>query len=92
MDFERRDEWWKIGENLYLDNFEKAGFRKTSLDKLQKGDVILMTINSPVPNHGAVYLGDNMILHHVHGRLSTRDIFGGYWLKNAMVYLNYENS
>ncbi len=92
LDFERRDEWWKIGENLYLDNFEKAGFRKTSLDKLQKGDVILMTINSPVPNHGAVYLGDNMILHHVHGRLSTRDIFGGYWLKNAMVYLTYENS
>jgi cell wall-associated NlpC family hydrolase len=92
LDFERRDEWWKIGENLYLDNFEKAGFRKTTLDKLQKGDVILMTINSPVPNHGAVYLGDNMILHHVHGRLSTRDIFGGYWLKNAMVYLTYENS
>ena len=92
LDFERRDEWWKIGENLYLDNFEKAGFRKTTLDKLQKGDVILMTINSSVPNHGAVYLGDNMILHHVHGRLSTRDIFGGYWLKNAMVYLTYENS
>lgn len=90
LDFERKDEWWKIGENLYLDNFEKAGFRKTTQDQLQAGDVILMCINSKVPNHGAIYIGDSMILHHVHGRLSTRDIFGGYWLKNTYGYLRYE--
>lgn len=92
LDFERSDEWWKMGGNLYLDNFEKAGFKRITLEELSCGDVILMTINSTVPNHGAIYLGDNMILHHVHGRLSTRDIFGGYWLKNAMVYLRYEKN
>jgi proteasome lid subunit RPN8/RPN11 len=92
LDFERSDEWWKMGGNLYLDNFEKAGFKKITLEELSCGDVILMTVNSTVPNHGAIYLGDNMILHHVHGRLSTRDIFGGYWLKNAMVYLRYEKN
>ena len=92
LDFERSDEWWKMGGNLYLDNFEKAGFKRITLEDLSCGDVILMTVNSTVPNHGAIYLGDNMILHHVHGRLSTRDIFGGYWLKNAMVYLRYEKN
>lgn len=92
LDFERSDEWWKMGGNLYLDNFEKAGFKRIALEDLSCGDVILMTVNSTVPNHGAIYLGDNMILHHVHGRLSTRDIFGGYWLKNAMVYLRYEKN
>jgi cell wall-associated NlpC family hydrolase len=92
LDFERSDEWWKMGGNLYLDNFEKAGFKRITLEELSCGDVILMTVNSTVPNHGAIYLGDNMILHHVHGRLSTRDIFGGYWLKNAMVYLRYEKN
>jgi proteasome lid subunit RPN8/RPN11 len=92
LDFERSDEWWKMGGNLYLDNFEKAGFKKITLEDLSCGDVILMTVNSTVPNHGAIYLGDNVILHHVHGRLSTRDIFGGYWLKNAMVYLRYEKN
>lgn len=90
--FHRSDDWWKRGENLYLDNFSKAGFYKISQEELQEGDVILMTINSSVPNHGAIYLGDGLILHHFHGRLSTRDVFGGYWLKNTMVYLRYENS
>lgn len=92
LDFYRADDWWKRGENLYLDNFSKAGFVKTTLEDLKKGDVILMTINSSVPNHGAIYLGDSLILHHVHGRLSTRDVYGGYWLKNSVVFLKYENS
>ena len=90
--FDRSDDWWKRGENLYLDNFGKAGFIETTQDKLKTGDVILMTINSSVPNHGALYLGDGLILHHIHGRLSTREVFGGYYLKNTTNYLKYENS
>jgi proteasome lid subunit RPN8/RPN11 len=90
--FDRSDDWWKRGENLYLDNFGKAGFIETTQDKLKTGDVILMTINSSVPNHGALYLGDGLILHHIHGRLSTREVFGGYYLKNTTHYLKYENS
>lgn len=90
LDFERRDEWWKIGENLYLDNFEKAGFGRISKEDLSEGDVILMCIYSEVPNHGAIYLGDGLILHHVQNRLSTRDVYGGYWLKNTYGFLRYE--
>jgi proteasome lid subunit RPN8/RPN11 len=90
LDFKRSDEWWKIGENLYLDNFEKAGFKQISLEKLQAGDCILMCFNSEVPNHGAVYLGDGQILHHVQNRLSTRDVYGGFWLKNTYGYYRYE--
>lgn len=90
LNFERSDEWWKIGENLYLDNFEKAGFRQITIEELQAGDVILMCIGSEVPNHGAIYLGDEQILHHVQGRLSTRDVYGGFWLKNTYGYLRYE--
>lgn len=92
LNFERSDEWWERGENLYLDNFSKTGFRIIEQKDLQKGDVILMTINSSVPNHGALYLGDGLILHHIHGRLSTREVFGGYYLKNTTHYLRYENS
>lgn len=32
-----------------------------------------------VPNHAAVYLGDGLMLHHMYGRLSSRDVYGGYW-------------
>lgn len=91
-DFERRDEWWHNGENLYLDNFASQGFYEIEMSQLQPGDAILMTVMSKVPNHAAIYLGDNVILHHVHGRLSTRDVFGGYWMKNAVKFLRHEKS
>lgn len=89
--FERSDEWWNRGENLYMDNFKAQGFIQISGDDLQEGDVILMRVKSTVPNHGAVYLGNNVILHHVHGRLSSRDVFGGYWLKHTAGYFRYAN-
>lgn len=91
-DFERSDEWWKNGQNLYLDNILQVGFKPIKQDQLQEGDVILMAIGSSVPNHGALYLGDGIILHHIQNRLSTREVFGGYYLKNATGYYRYENS
>jgi len=91
LNFERSDDWWNRGGNLYLENFGKAGFREIKEDEVAESDVILMRINSTVPNHGAIYLGDGVILHHVHGRLSTRDVFGGYWRKNTACFLRYEN-
>ena len=91
-DFDRSDEWWKNGQNLYLDNILKVGFKPISIDDLKAGDVILMAIGSSVPNHGALYLGDGVILHHIQNRLSTREVFGGFYLKNATGYYRYEKS
>lgn len=86
-DFDRRDGWWERGENLYLDNFGKAGFE--ACNELHVGAVLLLQVASPVPNHAAIYLGDDMILHHVQGRLSSRDIWGGYWRKHTVLTLKY---
>lgn len=91
-DFDRSDEWWKAGQNLYMDNILKVGFKPISLDNIATGDVILMAISSGVPNHGALYLGDGVILHHIQNRLSTREVYGGYYLKNTTGYFRYENS
>jgi proteasome lid subunit RPN8/RPN11 len=66
-DFVRHDQWWKHGQNLYLENFAGAD----------------------VPNHAAVYLGDGHILHHLQGRLSSRDVYGGYWQKITTHCLRY---
>ena len=89
-DYERRDQWWDQGENLYLDNFQKGGFYKIPVEELQRGDALLMNLVSPVPNHAAIYLGDQQVLHHVQGRLSSRDVYGGYYGKSTACALRHE--
>jgi proteasome lid subunit RPN8/RPN11 len=60
-----------------------AGFRELRDDEeLQPGDALLMAIQSNNGlNHCGVYIGDGMVLHHLRGRLSSRDIYGGWLLK-----------
>lgn len=63
--------------------YEATGFTAVPLETLQQGDLLLMSIDAPTLNHIAVYLGDQLILHHIRGRLSSRDVFGGYYQKNT---------
>ncbi len=91
-DYERQFEWWNKGENLYLDNYAKEGFFEVPLKQIQKHDVILMQVMSPVVNHAAVYLGDGLILQHLHRRLSSRDVYGGYWQKHTVKVMRHESN
>jgi proteasome lid subunit RPN8/RPN11 len=90
-DYDRRDQFWLKGENLYMDNFASEGFHRIPLDELQYGDAILMQLQSPLPNHAAIYLGDQLILHHVQRRLSSRDLYGGYYLKSTVCAVRHES-
>lgn len=90
-DFERSDEWWKSGQDLYRDNFAKAGFARIEEQELRRHDVILMQLGSDKTNHGGIYLGDGLMLHHPMNRLSGRDPFGGYWKSIATVYLRHKD-
>lgn len=89
--FERRDRFWERGENLYLDNYASQGFRKIPFDELTHGDSLLMHLGSSLPNHAAIYIGDQQILHHVQGRLSSRDLLGGYYVKCSACALRHES-
>lgn len=77
LDFERSGKWWNDAAcSLYLDNYESAGFESIGLDAgLRTGDVLLMTVASRhgTPNHAAVYLGRDEILHHLWDQLSRRE-------------------
>ena len=90
-DYDRRDRWWDHGENLYVENFQKEGFRKIPVGEVRQGDLILMNLASPVPNHAAIYMGDQQVLHHVQGRLSSRDVYGGYYGKSTACALRHES-
>lgn len=58
-------------------------------EQLQKGDILLIAINDTRPNHVALYLGDGQILHHLGGRLSSRDIYSSYYQKRTTRKLRY---
>lgn len=89
-DYPREDKWWERGENLYVDHFREAGFVEIDEQQLKPGDAILMNVFSPVPNHAAVYLGEGVILQHLQGRLSGREVYGGYYRKVATHFLRHE--
>ncbi len=53
-DFHREDDWWRHGQNLYLDNLEATGLYQMPLSAAQPGDVLLCCFGSSVPNHAAI--------------------------------------
>lgn len=65
------------------DCWEQTGFVEILIEKLQRGDLVLMALENSKLNHCGVYLGDQMLLHHIRGRLSSRDVYGGYYLKST---------
>lgn len=72
--------WWDEGENLYLDNISKFGNQIRYWEKEMKpGDVILFQMAAKVPEHGAIYVGNNKILHHPIGKLSRHSLFGTFY-------------
>jgi len=80
-DYARPAEWWDHGLNLYMDHFHAEGFRVVDvpLREVRPGDGFLIAVRSKVPNHAAVYVGDNQILHHPQGRFSTVEPYAGIW-------------
>jgi len=88
--FNREDEWWDKGENLYINNFKAQGFIEVS-DDIKKHDGFLMKVLSPVPNHAAIFIGENKILHHLYGRLSNREIYNKYWRNHTTHHLRHKS-
>lgn len=70
-------------EPLFDRYWKDAGFRELAeSEQLEPGDAVLMSITGPGLNHVGVYIGDQLLLHHIRGRLSSRDLYGG-WLQKC---------
>jgi hypothetical protein len=51
----------------------------------QAHDMAVMCIRADQPNHAAMFDAERpgMILHHLYGRLSGYDVWGGYWARHT---------
>lgn len=85
---ELRDWQRPISPDAFLVNpmfercWKETGFKELAEEEeLQPGDAVLMSISSTGLNHVGVYLGEQLLLHHLQGRLSSRDLYGGWLLK-----------
>jgi proteasome lid subunit RPN8/RPN11 len=91
-EFPREDAWWEAGEDLYRDHFAEAGFRPVERSEVQPGDVFVMKLlTSKKLNHGGLYVGNNLILHHLPSRLSRREP-AGLWMRQFELWLRYEGA
>lgn len=68
--FARGMEWWNMGQDLYSENFKKAGFIEIPVEEARAGDGLLMRVHSRVINHAAVLVDDHTMLHHAWKHLS----------------------
>ena len=75
---------------MFDDCWEGIGFKEVKIEEMQKGDALLMAIDSNKLNHVGVYIGDQMVLHHLRGRLSSRDLLGEWLLKCTGKVLRYD--
>jgi len=88
LDFE--DDWWMKGLNYFDDYFTDFGF--VEAESPEKGDVILFSVRSTVPNHCGVYLGEGLFMHHAENRLSCRESLYPFWVKQITRYSRYAKS
>lgn len=95
-DYPREWGWWENGQSLYEDFLAHEGFFRIEASDVREHDGFLAQINSKTPNHAGVYVGGNMILHHLSSRkpydpsrISRRDPVGawskficGFWVRH----------
>jgi proteasome lid subunit RPN8/RPN11 len=74
---------------MFDDCWREAGFYEVDIAEMQAGDAMLMAIDSNKLNHVGVYIGDQLVLHHLRGRLSSRDLLGEWLLKCTGRVLRY---
>lgn len=81
--FEYTKDFWEGKQELYLNGFASAGFAEVPLQEVKYGDVLLMDLVGGITSHGAIYLGNNKIAHHLFGRLSGEDTLGRLFLERT---------
>jgi len=100
-DYPRQYGWWdrEDGPDLYRENFSREGFvvvhegalDAAALGALRTHDLLLMRIRAKRDNHMAVYVGGNVILHHLVDQLSRREVLQEFYQRRTTAVLRHRS-
>lgn len=78
-------------QNDYFKNNYESQHLIPHNEKLKEHDILFMKVESKTINHVAIYIGNDIILHHPGGRLSQRTFYGSYWKKVTAMKLRHKD-
>ena len=74
--YARPNLWWQQPNiTLYSSLYSKEGFRAINVHPTdwRPADLLLMSIKSSSPNHIGIIVDDGSFIHHLYGRLSSKE-------------------
>lgn len=85
------EDWESKGLNYFSeDNIKKWNHKKVENNMPEINDVLIFSVESNVPNHCAVYIGEDTIFHHAINRLSCSESIYPFWHKYLTGVYRYE--
>lgn len=90
--YARPADWQSAHTDLIRNLYERDGFEMITEWKakdLRPADVLALMISEPNPNHLAIYLGNDEIIHHLYRKLSRREPFSGVWRNHTAFILRH---
>jgi len=87
--YARPQDWSAANIDLVRRFHEREGFEMITdwkIKDLRPGDVMAMCIGDTNPNHLAIVVDDNQILHHLVNRLSNVEILRDFW-RNVTAFI-----
>lgn len=85
----RIPEWWRAGDDILERNWRSQGFVPVTDGTFQEGDALTFAFDSDIPNHVAMYVTGDIILHHMIHRLSRKETFGPSWMSRMKHHLRH---
>lgn len=58
---------------------------------LRPADVMCVAIGESNPNHFAIFVGDDKIIHHLYGRFSSEETLRGFWFRQTAFILRHKD-
>jgi cell wall-associated NlpC family hydrolase len=90
--YARPQDWSSDNHDLIRQLHEREGFQMLTdwkIADIRPADVFCLAIGQGNPNHFAIYLGDNKLLHHLRGRFSSVEVYRDVYRNSTSFILRH---